>query len=65
MTTNSERIETLEQQVRMLAWLHNELVHELRVLIATQLAPGAARNPAVVERAKRIAAIRDKQRKGA
>lgn len=62
--TSAERIAILEQQVAMLAWLHNELVHELRVLIATQLGPGAARNPAVVERAKRIAAIRDK-RKGA
>jgi hypothetical protein len=40
---DEERIANLEYQVELLAWLHNELVYEIRNLIATLTGP-AARN---------------------
>jgi hypothetical protein len=39
MAPDQERIADLEYQVRLLAWLHNELVFELRNLIATLTGP--------------------------
>lgn len=64
--TDSERIAALEERVAELqqlvavgAWLHNELVHQLQTLIATQLGP-QTHNPAVIARAKRLAALRSK-----
>ncbi|HEY1411009.1 MAG TPA: hypothetical protein VGF36_02650 [Rhodopila sp.] len=62
MPTDEERIATLEYQVRLLAWLHNELVYEIRNLIATLTGPVArnidpARLQTLRARAARIAQI--------
>jgi hypothetical protein len=62
-TVEEERIATLEYQVRILAWLHNELVFEIRTLITNLAGPAAAgmtpaRAQMLRQRAARIAQIR-------